>query len=149
MKLSQIFTWVPIGLAVIGSLYTGVTVVSKLNQTIENHTLAISDIKTTINMGVFKDIGNLDSKFTESNKTLTIMYQEAREEMVRETVNIITRIASLEAELRALNDSYYKLSDSVASEAEVRALQDSYYKLSDSINQLGYDIKDLKNGGYN
>jgi len=149
MKLNQIFTWVPIGLAVIGSLYTGVTVVSKLNQTIENHTLSISELQNTIKMGIFKDIENLDDKFTESHKTLTIMYQEAREEMMRETVNLVTRIGSLEAELKALNDSYYKIANDGASEKELRALEDSYYKLNDEIREMKYDIKELESGGYN
>ena len=59
MKITQVITWVPIGLAVIGSLYTGVTVVSKLNQTIENHSIAISEMENTIELAVFKDINNL------------------------------------------------------------------------------------------
>ena len=100
-------------------------------------------------MGVFKDIDNLNDKFTASNKTLTIMYQEAREEMMRETVNLVTRIASLEAALKSLNDSYYKIANEGASEKELRVLEDSYYKLSDSIREMKYDIKDIQSGGYN
>jgi len=68
--------------------------------------------------------------------------------MMRETVSLVTRISSLEAELKALNNSYYKLADDGASEKELRALEDSYYKLQDSIRQVEYDIKDIKAGGY-
>ncbi len=104
--------------------------------------------KNTIELAVFKDINNLDDKFSSKDATLTIMYQEAREEMMRETVSLVTRISSLEAELKALNNSYYKLADDGASEKELRALEDSYYKLQDSIRQVEYDIKDIKAGGY-
>ena len=41
----------------------------------------------------------------------------------------------------------YKL----ASDAELQAMEQSYYKLSDSINQMKYDLKEMQrqlNGGY-
>ena len=62
MKLNQIFTWVPIGLAIIGSLYTGINVIIKLNNTIEQHTLQL--------VTVSNQLANIDEKVTIEIKNL-------------------------------------------------------------------------------
>ena len=57
------------------------------------------------------------------------------------------RIARVDAVLQALRNSTHEL----ASEAEMRGLEQSYYKLNDALNQLKYDIKEIDrkfNGGY-
>lgn len=139
MELKKIMTWLPIALALIGSLYTGVNVVSKLNNTIEQHTISISNLNATVQ--------SLDERYNIEIKNLTQKYTEAREELVAEMSRVWTEIAQIRAQGDSLRDGSYK----TASQAELRALEDSYYKLYDSLNQLTYDLKDLKRemtGGY-
>lgn len=139
MELKKIMTWLPIALALIGSLYTGVNVVSKLNNTIEQHTISISNLNATVQ--------SLDERYNIEIKNLTQKYTEAREELVAEMSRVWTEIAQIRAQGESLRDGSYK----TASQAELRALEDSYYKLYDSLNQLTYDLKDLKRemtGGY-
>lgn len=139
MEFKKIMTWLPIALALIGSLYTGVNVVSKLNNTIEQHTISISNLNATVQ--------GLDERYNIEIKNLTQKYTEAREELVAEMSRVWTEIAQIRAQGDSLRDGSYK----TASQAELRALEDSYYKLYDSLNQLTYDLKDLKRemtGGY-
>lgn len=139
MELKKIMTWLPIALALIGSLYTGVNVVSKLNNTIEQHTISISNLNATVQ--------SLDERYNIEIKNLTQKYTEAREELVAEMSRVWSEIAQIRAQGDSLRDGSYK----TASQAELRALEDSYYKLYDSLNQLTYDLKDLKRemtGGY-
>lgn len=139
MELKKIMTWLPIALALIGSLYTGVNVVSKLNNTIEQHTISISNLNATVQ--------SLDERYNIEIKNLTQKYTEAREELVAEMSRVWSEIAQIRAQGESLRDGSYK----TASQAELRALEDSYYKLYDSLNQLTYDLKDLKRemtGGY-
>ena len=139
MEFKKIMTWLPIALALIGSLYTGVNVVSKLNNTIEQHTISISNLNATVQ--------SLDERYSIEIKNLTQKYTEAREELVAEMSRVWSEIAQIRAQGDSLRDGSYK----TASQAELRALEDSYYKLYDSLNQLTYDLKDLKRemtGGY-
>ena len=139
MNIKQILTWLPVALALLGSLYTGINVVSKLNNTIEQHTLTINSMVSQID--------SIDQKYTIEVKNLTQKYTEAREELVKEMTQVFSQITEIKVKTEALRDNSFKM----ASEAELRALEDSYYKLSDSLNQLTYDIKDLKReltGGY-
>jgi hypothetical protein len=55
-----------------------------------------------------------------------------------------TWIGRIEATTKAMEKIMYE----TASESELQALNDSYYKLNDSIRQLEYDLKYLKDGGY-
>jgi predicted nucleic acid-binding Zn-ribbon protein len=71
-------------------------------------------------------------------------YTEAREELFREITQITTWIGRIEATTKAMEKIMYE----TASESELQALNDSYYKLNDSIRQLEYDLKYLKDGGY-
>ena len=139
MDIKNLITWVPIALALVGSLYTGVNVVSKLNNTIEQHSMHIQSLQTQLDSA--EDIIAVEIK------NLTQKYTEAREELVKEMTQAYTDIAQIRAQTDALRDGSYKL----ASEAELRATEQSYYKLSDALNQLKYDLRDLKNevtGGY-
>ena len=139
MNIKQILTWLPVALALLGSLYTGINVVSKLNNTIEQHTLTINSMVSQID--------SIDQKYTIEVKNLTQKYTEAREELVKEMTQVFSQITEIKVKTEALRDSSFKM----ASEAELRALEESYYKLSDQLNQLTYDIKDLKReltGGY-
>ena len=139
MDIKNLITWVPIALALVGSLYTGVNVVSKLNNTIEQHSMHIQSLQTQLESA--EDIIAVEIK------NLTQKYTEAREELVKEMTQAYADIAQIRAQTDALRDGSYKL----ASEAELRAMEQSYYKLSDALNQLKYDLRDLKNevtGGY-
>lgn len=139
MDIKKVMTWLPIALALVGSLYTGINVVSKLNNTIEQHTISINSLNATVK--------GLDDKYTIEIKNLTQKYTEAREELVAEMTRVWTEIAQVRAKSDSLQQGSYK----TASQAELRALEDSYYKLYDSLQQLTYDIKDLKReltGGY-
>ena len=67
--------------------------------------------------------------------------------MVLEMTEFAKRIAQIEATVRTLQDGTYKL----ASEAELRALEQTYYTLRDSVSQLTFDMKELArklDGGY-
>ena len=57
--------------------------------------------------------------------------------MLLEMTNFATQIARIQVLAESLRDAQYKL----ASEAELRAMEQSYYKLSDSINQMKYYYK--------
>ena len=75
------------------------------------------------------------------------MYTQGREDLVIEVANLNARITALDASVRLMENGQYKL----ATEAELRAIEDSYYKLSDSIQQLKFDMKELErklDGGY-
>lgn len=139
MELKKVFTWLPIALALIGSLYTGINVVSTLNNTIAAHTILLSEHT--------QRIASVDEKYGIEIKNLTQKYNEAREELVIQMTDTFSRITEIRIKAEALRDSSFKM----ASAAELRALEESYYKLSDELNQLTYDIKDLKReltGGY-
>ncbi|MDC1020506.1 hypothetical protein OAR23_00630 [bacterium] len=139
MDIKNLMTWVPIALALVGSMYTGVNVVSKLNNTIEQHSMQIQGLQTQLD--------SAEDLMAVEIKNLTQKYTEAREELVKEMTQAYADIAEIRAKTDALRDNSFKL----ASEAELRAMEDSYYKLSDSLNQLKYDLRDLKNemtGGY-
>ena len=139
MNIKQILTWLPVALALVGSMYTGVNVVSKLNNTIEQHSMQIQGLQTQLD--------SADQKYTIEVKNLTQKYTEAREELVKEMTQVFSQITEIKVKTEALRDSSFKM----ASEAELRALENSYYKLDDELNQLTYDIKDLKReltGGY-
>ena len=92
-------------------------------------------------------IDSIDQKYTIEVKNLTQKYTEAREELVKEMTQVFSQITEIKVKTEALRDNSFKM----ASEAELRALENSYYKLDDELNQLTYDIKDLKReltGGY-
>jgi len=113
----------PIALALVGSLYTGINVVSKMNNTLEQHTIAISELSTTLK--------SIDGKYSVEIKNLTQKYTEAREELFQEMTRVWTDVNRNDVNLDAINQSYYKLDD--------------------AIRQYGYDLKDLKReleGGY-
>jgi len=116
MEIKKIFTWVPIMAAVLGTLYTGINTIIKLNNTIEKHTLQLREMTTTISA--------IDERFSIEVKNLNRAYTEGREEVFREMTNARSELATARAKVEALNDSYYKMSNSV--------------------EDLKYDLKDFK-----
>ena len=116
MEVKKLITWIPIVAAVLGTIYTGINTIIKLNNTIEQHTLQLREMSTTVSA--------IDERFTIEVKNLNRAYTEGREEVFREMTNARTEISSARAKVEALNDSYYKMSNSV--------------------EDLKYDLKDFK-----
>ena len=116
MEIKKIFTWVPIMAAVLGKLYTGINTIIKLNNTIEQHTLQLREMTTTISA--------IDERFSIEVKNLNRAYTEGREEVFREMTSARSELATARAKVEALNDSYYKMSNTV--------------------EDLKYDLKDFK-----
>ena len=102
--------------AVLGTLYTGINTIIKLNNTIEKHTLQLREMSTTISA--------IDERFSIEVKNLNRAYTEGREEVFREMTSARSELATARAKVEALNDSYYKMSNSV--------------------EDLKYDLKDFK-----
>tara|TARA_B110000261_G_scaffold129165_1_gene144690 strand:- start:315 stop:686 length:372 start_codon:yes stop_codon:yes gene_type:complete len=116
MEIKKLLTWVPIMAAVLGTLYTGINTIIKLNNTIEKHTLQLREMSTTISA--------IDERFSIEVKNLNRAYTEGREEVFREMTSARSELATARAKVEALNDSYYKMSNSV--------------------EDLKYDLKDFK-----
>ena len=116
MEIKKLITWVPILAAVLGTLYTGINTIIKLNNTIEQHTLQLREMTNTV--------AAIDERFSIEVKNLNRAYTEGREEVFREMTNARTELATARAKVEALNDSYYKMSNSV--------------------EDLKYDLKDFK-----
>jgi len=116
MEIKKLLTWVPIMAAVLGTLYTGINTIIKLNNTIEKHTLQLREMTTTISA--------IDERFSIEVKNLNRAYTEGREEVFREMTSARSELATARAKVEALNDSYYKMSNTV--------------------EDLKYDLKDFK-----
>ena len=116
MEIKKVITWVPILAAVLGTLYTGINTIIKLNNTIEQHTLQLREMTNTV--------AAIDERFTIEVKNLNRAYTEGREEFFREMTSTKSEISNARAKVEALNDSYYKMSNTV--------------------EDLKYDLKDFK-----
>ena len=116
MEIKKLITWVPILAAVLGTLYTGINTIIKLNNTIEQHTLQLREMTNTV--------AAIDERFSIEVKNLNRAYTEGREEVFREMTSARSELATARAKVEALNDSYYKMSNSV--------------------EDLKYDLKDFK-----
>ena len=116
MDIKKVITWVPIVAAVIGTLFTGINTIIKLNNTIEQHTLQLREMTNTV--------AAIDERFTIEVKNLNRAYTEGREEFFREMTNAKSEISGARAKVEALNDTYYKMSNTV--------------------EDLKYDLKDFK-----
>ena len=135
----KLITIVPIGLAFIGSMYAAFNVFAKMSNELNSATMDIARIDTRVN--------SIDDKFSTEVKNLNQNYTMGREEFVLSFSELRTELLQLREKANALSNAL----SNTASEAEFRALEQSYYKLSDSINQFKYDIKEVErvlNGGY-
>jgi hypothetical protein len=141
---------VPVIAAVVASLYGGLSYVNSLQNTIETNEKHIASLQ----MSTKNNYQSLDTMMNSEVEKLDIrlkavneLYKQGREEMLIEMTNFATQIARIQVLAESLRDAQYKL----ASEAELRAMEQSYYKLNDSIVQLKYDLKEMQrqlNGGY-
>ena len=127
-NFKSLLTIVPIFIAVVGGLYSSINYVSNLNNDLQ---------------GALRTIDVQAIQIKELQKD----YASGREELVREMTNAYAEIKALQAKMSIIRDALYQ----TASEAEVRSLNDNYYKLDDAIRQMKYDIKELERkllGGY-
>ena len=116
---------IPVIISILVAIYSGINYASKLTNIIDDNEKQIMMLK--------KDVSDNSKK-----------YSEAREEMFRELTNLNNWIGRVEATAKTVEKLIYE----TASRAELEALNNSYYKLNDSIRQIEYDIKSLKDGGY-
>jgi hypothetical protein len=150
MGLLKYLAIIPAVAAVVASLYGGLQYVTGLQNTIEQNEKQITSL-TMESTSNFKALNTMmNSEVEKLNIRVTgvnDLYKQGREEMLLEMTNFATQIARIQVLAESLRDGQYKL----ASEAELRAMEQSYYKLNDSINQLKYDLKEMQrqlNGGY-
>ena len=118
-------TGVPVVISILVAIYSGINYASKLTNIIDDNEQQIMMLK--------KDV-------SDNSKN----YSEAREEMFREITNLNNWIGRVEATAKTVEKLIYE----TASRAELEALNNSYYKLNDSIRQMEYDIKAVKDGNY-
>ena len=116
---------IPVIISILVAIYSGINYASKLTNIIDDNEKQIMMLK--------KDVSDNSKK-----------YSEAREEMFRELTNLNNWLGRVEATAKTVEKLIYE----TASRAELEALNNSYYKLNDSIRQIEYDIKSLKDGGY-
>ena len=116
---------IPVIISILVAIYSGINYASKLTNIIDDNEKQIMMLK--------KDVSDNSKK-----------YSEAREEMFRELTQLNNWLGRVEATAKTVEKLIYE----TASRAELEALNDSYYKLNDSIRQIEYDIKSLKDGGY-
>ena len=150
MSIMKYAAGVPVIAAVVASLYGGLSYVNSLQNTIETNEKHIASLQ----MSTKNNYQSLDTMMNSEVEKLDIrlkavneLYKQGREEMLIEMTNFATQIARIQVLAESLRDAQYKL----ASEAELRAMEQSYYKLNDSIVQLKYDLKEMQrqlNGGY-
>jgi predicted nucleic acid-binding Zn-ribbon protein len=116
---------IPVVISILVAIYSGINYASKLTNIIDDNEQQIMMLK--------KDV-------SDNSKN----YSEAREEMFREMTQLNNWLGRVEATAKTVEKLIYE----TASRAELEALNNSYYKLNDSIRQIEYDIKSLKDGGY-
>ena len=116
---------IPVVISILVAIYSGINYASKLTNIIDDNEKQIMMLKKDVN---------------DNSKN----YSEAREEMFREITNLNNWIGRVEATAKTVEKLIYE----TASRAELEALNNSYYKLNDSIRQMEYDIKAVKDGNY-
>ena len=150
MSILKYAAGVPVVAAVVASLYGGLSYVNALQNTIEDNEKTIIELS----MGQSNNWQNLNDRIASETEKLNIritnnseQLKSGREELLIEMTNFATQIARIQILAETLRDAQYKL----ASEAEFQAMEQSYYKLNDSLNQMKYDLKEMQrqlNGGY-
>ena len=150
MKIQQWLGGIALVIPLIAGLYASLAYMTKLQNTLEQNTIAIQSLAGQISgndSGIHQKLDNEIEKSKIELESLKGLYTQGRENMVLEMTEFAKRIAQIEATVRTLQDGTYKL----ASEAELRALEQTYYTLRDSVSQLTFDMKELArklDGGY-
>ena len=123
MKIGQIAVWLPVGLTIIAASYGMINFVNNLSG------VSISTERDL--MILAEKVNSIDNKYTIEVKNLNERYSEAREELVIEITQIVTRVAEMDG--------------------IVRASEQSFYTLKDTLQDQKHDIQEqnrLLNGGY-
>ena len=89
MEVKKLITWIPIVAAVLGTIYTGINTIIKLNNTIEQHTLQLREMTNSV--------AAIDERFTIEVKNLNRAYTEGREEVFREMTSARSELATARA----------------------------------------------------
>jgi len=123
MRIGQVAVWLPVALTIVGASYGMINFVNNLSgvTTTTERELAILQER----------VSSIDSKYTIEVKNINDKYNTAREELVVEITQVIERVALMEGIVRASEQSYYTLKDT---------LQDQKHDIQ--------ELNRLLNGGY-
>jgi len=123
MRIGQIAVWLPVALTIVGASYGMINFVNNLSgvTTSTERELAILQER----------VSSIDSKYTIEVKNINDKYNTAREELVVEITQVIERVALMEGIVRASEQQYYTLKDT---------LQDQKHDIQ--------ELNRLLNGGY-
>jgi hypothetical protein len=123
MRIGQIAVWLPVALTIIGASHGMINFVNNLSGVTTNTERELAILKEKVN--------SIDSKYTIEVKNINDKYNSAREELVVEITQIVTRVAEMDGIVRASERSYYTLKDT---------LQDQKHDIQ--------ELNRLLNGGY-
>ena len=123
MRIGQVAVWLPVALTIIGASYGMINFVNNLSGVTTNTERELAILKEKVN--------SIDSKYTIEVKNINEKYNSAREELVVEITQIVTRVAEMDGIVRASERSYYTLKDT---------LQDQKHDIQ--------ELNRLLNGGY-
>ena len=150
MKIGALGGIVGIVIPILAATYGSINYAISLQNTIKANVKEITELTMnqqnqwqSLNDRIVAEADKLNIRVTNNDALL----KQGREELLIEMTNFATQIARIQVLAESLRDAQYKL----ASEAELRAMEQSYYKLNDSIVQLKYDLKEMQrqlNGGY-
>ena len=123
MRIGQVAVWLPVALTLVGASYGMINFVNNLSGVTTSTERELAILKEKVN--------SIDSKYTIEVKNINDKYNSAREELVVEITQIVTRVAEMDG--------------------IVRASERSYYTLKDTLQDQKHDIQELNrlfNGGY-
>ena len=150
MKIGALGGIVGIVIPILAATYGSINYAISLQNTIKANVKEITELTMnqqnqwqSLNDRIVAEADKLNIRVTNNDALL----KQGREELLIEMTNFATQIARIQILAETLRDAQYKL----ASEAEFQAMEQSYYKLNDSLNQMKYDLKEMQrqlNGGY-
>lgn len=123
MRIGQVAVWLPVTLTIVGASYGMINFVNNLSGVTTSTERELAILKEKVN--------SIDSKYTIEVKNINDKYNSAREELVVEITQIVTRVAEMDGIVRASEQSYYTLKDT---------LQDQKHDIQ--------ELNRLLNGGY-
>jgi len=123
MRIGQIAVWLPVALTIVGASYGMINFVNNLSGVTTSTERELAILKEKVN--------SIDSKYTIEVKNINDKYNTAREELVVEITQVIERVALMEGIVRASEQQYYTLKDT---------LQDQKHDIQ--------ELNRLLNGGY-
>jgi len=150
MKIGALGGMIGIVIPILAATYGSINYAISLQNTIKANVKEITELTMnqqnhwqSLNDRIVAEADKLNIRVTNNDALL----KQGREELLIEMTNFATQIARIQILAETLRDAQYKL----ASEAELRAMEQSYYKLNDALNQMKYDLKEMQrqlNGGY-